>query len=144
MSDSVSAWPLHSFWWLGDLARVLLAASKITGNSTYREEGLRWCDAFVAKQLPIKTSTGKAAGYWDTGYHEVFIADTGTAVAALAVGWHMADTQRKEKYLDAMQKYHLFVTEGCIKAPTNPPVDPTGACPPGEIQDSSQASSFTS
>jgi hypothetical protein len=119
---------------------VLLAASKITGNSTYRAEGLRWCDAFVAKQLPINTSTGKAAGYWDTGYHEVFIADTGTAVAALAVGWHIADAPRKDKYLDAMQKYHLFVTEGCTKAPTNPPVDPSGACPPGETQDNDSKS----
>lgn len=114
---------------------MLLAASKITGNSSYLEEGLRWCDAFVAKQLPITTSTGKAAGYWDTGYREVFIADTGTAVAALAVGWHMAEAPRKDKYLAAMQKYHLFVTEGCKVAPTNPPVDPTGECPPGETAD---------
>jgi hypothetical protein len=121
---------LDSIFINGDLARVLLAASKITGNSTYKEEGLRWCDAFVAKQLPITTSTGKAAGYWDTGYHEVFIADTGTAVAALAVGWHMAEPARQEKYLAAMHKYHLFVTEGCKTAPTNPPVDPTGECPP--------------
>ena len=45
---------------------MLLAAAKITGNSTYKAEGLRWCDAFVAKQLPITTSTGKPAGYWDT------------------------------------------------------------------------------
>ena len=88
----------------GDLARVLLAAAKITGKREYQEEGLRWCDAFVAKQLPITTSTGKAAGYWDTGYKQVFIADTGTAVAALALGWHVAEPPRKAKYLEAMQK----------------------------------------
>jgi hypothetical protein len=35
----------------------------------------------VAAQLPITTSTGEPAGYWDTGYREIFIADTGTAVA---------------------------------------------------------------
>ena len=63
------------------------------------------------------------------GYSEVFIADTGTAVAALAVGWHMADPPRQAKYLEAMQKYHLFVTEGCKTAPTNPPVG-TAECPP--------------
>ena len=115
----------------GNLARVLFAAAKITGNSSYTAEGLRWCDTFVNLQLPITTSTGKPAGYWDTGYREVFIADTGTAVAALAVGYHMATpgSARRTKYISAMQKYKLFVTEGCITAPTNPDVGTT-VCPP--------------
>ena len=82
-----------------------MAAWKITGNETYKAEGLRWCDAFVAKQLPITTSTEKPAGYWDTGYEEIFIADTGTAVAALAVGYHLASAERQAMYLTAMQKY---------------------------------------
>ena len=114
----------------GNMARTLMAAWKITGNEIYKEEGLRWCDAFVAKQLPITTSTGKSAGYWDTGYREIFIADTGTAVAALAVGYHLAAADRQLKYLSAMEKYALFVNEGCDKPPTNPAKAAATSCPP--------------
>jgi hypothetical protein len=52
----------------GNLARVLLAAGKITGRVEYGAEGLQWCDAFVTVQQQIATSTGLPGGYWDTGY----------------------------------------------------------------------------
>ena len=110
----------------GNLARVLLASYKLTGNTTHLREGLRWCDTFVGIQLPLETSTGKAGGYWDTGYKEVYIADTGTAVAALAVCHSLAP---KPAYENALAKYTLFVTEGCKTAPPTPNVY-TNACPP--------------
>ena len=52
----------------GNLARVLLAAGKITGKSEYGAVGLQWCDAFVTVQQQLTTSTGLPGGYWDTGY----------------------------------------------------------------------------
>lgn len=117
----------------GNLARTLLATSKIirkpTKAAAYRAEGLRWCDAFVAAQLPITTSKGVAAGYWNTGYNEVYIADTGTAVVTLTLCVELQrDPIKLQRYATALAKYASFVTEGCISAPTNPPVGTT-ACP---------------
>merc|ERR1712023_603542 len=63
----------------GNLARVLLASHKIQNNATRLQEGLRWCDSFCNLQKNITTSRGTLGGYWDTGYSEVYIADTGTA-----------------------------------------------------------------
>lgn len=40
----------------------------------------------VALQYDAETSTGKAGGYWDTGYETIYIADTGTAVTVLVLG----------------------------------------------------------
>jgi hypothetical protein len=72
----------------GNLARVLLAAHTIfDNNATYLEAGLGWCDTLVKLQVRQATHDGRAdaAGWWDTGYNELFIADTGTAVTALAL-----------------------------------------------------------
>ena len=46
-----------------NLARVLLAAYKITGNADYVAVGLQWCDSVVKVQQSITTSTGKSGGY---------------------------------------------------------------------------------
>ena len=62
--------PTHIFV-NGNLARILLAAHKISPNKRYLAEGLRWCDSFVDLQIPITTSTGERAVVWDTGYNEV-------------------------------------------------------------------------
>eukprot|EP00041_Stephanoeca_diplocostata_P010367 m.165012 g.165012 ORF g.165012 m.165012 type:complete len:430 (-) comp18121_c0_seq3:329-1618(-) len=114
----------------GNLARVLLAAYKLNGNTTLLDEGLRWCDTFVSLQFPITTSEDQQGGYWDTGYKEVFIADTGTAVTTLAVCYSLTQSRaQKAAYADAMDKYTRFVTQGCVHAPTVPPVGTT-VCPP--------------
>jgi len=61
----------------GNMARVLLAAHTVTGNQTYLDEGLRWCDSFVRVKHTITTSSASplAAGsnhttgaWWNTGY----------------------------------------------------------------------------
>jgi len=39
------------------------------------------------------------------------------------------DAAKRQHYLDVLARYALFVTEGCITAPTNPNVG-TAACPP--------------
>jgi hypothetical protein len=51
-------------------------------------------------------------------------------VAALAVGYHLARAERQVTYLAAMEKYFLFVTEGCDKPPTNPAKAGATSCPP--------------
>ena len=52
-----------------NLARVLLASYKLTGNQDHLAEGLAWCDAFVAAQQIATTHDGsQQGGWWNTGY----------------------------------------------------------------------------
>jgi len=123
----------RSIFEYGNLARVLLSSYKINKNEVYLKTGLEWCDGFVAAQMPIMTASGEMGGYWDTGYREVFIADTGTAVAALALCQSLqADTSKAQGYLKAMTLYAKFVTGGCKQPPTKPEVGP--GCPPDTQQ----------
>lgn len=103
----------HHIFINGNLARVLLATHKITGNATFLKEGLRWCDKLVSIQYTLETSTGEIGGYWDTGYETIYIADTGTAVTNLVVGFHMSkDATQKASFLSALKRYANFVTKG--------------------------------
>lgn len=123
----------HHIFINGNMARVLLATYRINGNTTYLAEGLRWCDSLVSLQYGIETSTGELGGYWDTGYETIYIADTGTAVTNLVLGWHMSqDDEQKASYMDALERYARFVTSGCKKVPTlNSTSTPMGTkCPP--------------
>lgn len=57
--------PYHSSIFINsNLARVLLASYKLTGNKTHLSEGLRWCDSFVAAQVTATTHDGKDVGGW--------------------------------------------------------------------------------
>jgi len=126
----------RSIFEYGNLARVLLANYRITGDRTFLESGLRWCDEFASAQLPVKTPGGGAGGYWDTGYREIFIADTGTAVAALALCATLQhDATAVAAYKAAMERYALFVTKGCTTPPTKPNV--TGIVGPAGCPDAS-------
>eukprot|EP00040_Diaphanoeca_grandis_P018801 m.98954 g.98954 ORF g.98954 m.98954 type:complete len:417 (+) comp27116_c0_seq1:160-1410(+) len=121
----------RSIFEYGNLARVLLSASKITKNEAYLKTGLDWCDGFVEAQMTIVTADGDTGGYWDTGYREVFIADTGTAVAALTLCTSMqSDTSKVALYKEALLRYAIFVNGGCKQPPTKPDVGP--GCPPDD------------
>ena len=103
----------------GNLARTLLAAHKITTNSAYLNEALRWCDTFVEQQRPVTTARGEQAGYWaDAGATgNIYLADGGTAATALAVISRHADRVRQQRYRAAMERYSLFVRHGCREDP---------------------------
>ena len=84
----------------GNLARMLLAAGKITNNPRYTQEGLGWADTFCAQQRNMTSASGSPAGFWPL---EIYFADTGTAVTALAYAVHLADTPwRKARYSEAL------------------------------------------
>ena len=124
--------PTHIFI-NGNFARVLFATYKINGNETYLAEGLRWCDTLVSLQYRIETSKGEQGGYWDTGYKTIYIADTGTAVTNLVLGYHMSkDEGQKASFVEALGRYSRFVTGGCTTVPTlNSTTTPLGTtCPP--------------
>ena len=133
-NDSLS----ESIFINGNLARVLLAAHTIfDDDAAYLETGLGWCDTLVKLQVHQATHDGRAdaAGWWDTGYNELFIADTGTAVTALALCYDLtrADVvsdhrhaqrrrappqpERAAAYLDSMLRFADFVVNGTATTP---------------------------
>ena len=102
----------------GNLARVLLASYLITGNITHRNEALAWCDTFV--QLQHKQRSGKftgVAGWWDTGYSQLYIADTGTAVTTLALCYDVVQDDRRQVYMDRLTSFDVFVRSGTAEPP---------------------------
>lgn len=70
----------------GNLARMLLATSKLTGtsahmymctlsdcyvnvgNETYKTAALEWCDTFVSLQQITQSPSGITTGYWGAGF----------------------------------------------------------------------------
>jgi hypothetical protein len=101
----------------GNLARTLLAAGTLTGNCSYLDEGLAWCDTFCAQQKNDTSAAGSPAGYWPA---EVYFADTGTGVTALAYAVHLADTPwRKARYMEVLTRYACYVLEGSHNPPGN-------------------------
>jgi polygalacturonase len=110
----------------GNMARVLLAAHSVTGNRTYLDEGLRWCDSFVKLKHTIVTSSVSPLGmgsnhtggaWWDTGYGTIYFGDTGTAHQALALCAIKLPlgNERRAQYIMAMREYAAFVQGGCIQ-----------------------------
>lgn len=109
-----------------------MASYRIFGNITYLNEGLRWCDTLVGLQQDIETSSGLHGGWWDTGYHQIYIADTGTAVTALALCTKLTNsTTQRETFLTAMEKFQNFVLDGCKEAPAGG-AHGKGCPPPGQ------------
>jgi hypothetical protein len=118
----------HSIFINGNLARVLLGWSRLGGNATHREEGLRWCDSLVTEQVQIPTAVRPdlTGGYWGVGYPmsrpirdgELYLGDSGTAVTTLAqCVWESHDDDvRRSAYLGAMRRYDIFVRDGCPSA----------------------------
>jgi hypothetical protein len=105
----------------GDLARVLLASYRITGNRVYLDEAIRWCDGFCKQQEHTITSDGQPAGYWsDFGPGKnIYFGDAGTAATALCMGYRFVADQKKTVYLEALENMARFVMYGCEKDPQN-------------------------
>ena len=107
---------------------MLLASSTVLSNrpnaTLWRETGLQWCDTFVAMQQKIITQAASSSshhfgGYWDTGYNELYLADTGTAVTTLALCHQYAKSQlRKQEYVNALDRFDSFVTYGSTTVPS--------------------------
>jgi hypothetical protein len=106
-------------WVNGNLARVLLVGDKILGRPAYRTVALVWLDLLASRQQLTTTSTGLAAGFWGdrTGPGNLYLADTGTAMTAMALGYQVADRERQRNYLAAMERFVRFIQHGSKEDP---------------------------
>ena len=109
----------------GNLARVLLASYKLTTNPVHLNKGLAWCDALVKLQHTgeecITHDGAQPCGWWDTGYDELYLADTGTAVTTLALCYELG---RKPEHLAALNLFDAFVRQGVATTPRCTPLLP--------------------
>jgi hypothetical protein len=97
----------------GNLARTLLAGSELLKSGPKcLEEGLRWCDAFAAKQQPVVTSLGNEGGYWLSPVGAVDLSENSLAAVALARGLAVSDGNRRKVYRQALDRYAGFLLEG--------------------------------
>lgn len=110
----------------GNFARVLTCTYEITGEESYLAEAVSWCDYFISRAMPVKTSKGNdAVWWWDVGNNNLYLADTGTAVHALFKVFPYVDEERKQKYLDAFKKFYLLIAEGTDRDPMNRSQEPS-------------------
>ncbi|MCD4823270.1 MAG: hypothetical protein K8S55_01575 [Phycisphaerae bacterium] len=124
----------------GNFARVLICTYEITGEESYLAEAISWCDSFIDVANPVKTSKGNdAVWWWDTGTKNMYFADTGTALHALFKVFPYVDDDRKRKYLDALEKFYLLITEGTDRDPMDRGQDPS---PGWVITDGEDAGAF--
>ncbi len=77
--------------------RTLLALYEITGDGRYLEHVRRWARKLLDLQLP--------AGYWGTGYGDVYFADTGSALGLLINLYKFADAEERARIDAAMGRY---------------------------------------
>ena len=103
--------------------RTLMAGAKILDEPAYLEEALRWAD-YVCNSpsvlVPVVTGKGNDAialrtfADWSACIN---MADIGSVLFGVGVLCPWADDIRRARYLEVMEKYSLYVTEGCLEDP---------------------------
>ncbi|MGC9319803.1 MAG: hypothetical protein ACP5KN_17350, partial [Armatimonadota bacterium] len=85
--------------------RTLLALYEITGQRQYLQHVRRWAGKLLDLQKP--------AGYWGTGYGDVYFADTGSALGLLINFYKFATPQERARIDTALERYlHLLLVQG--------------------------------
>lgn len=91
----------------GYYMRTLVAGWEILGDRRYLETAEAYADRLLAKQSP--------KGYWATGYGNIYLADTGSALGLFAVLYKYAPPERQQRYLKAVERYAKAVqSDGLI------------------------------
>jgi hypothetical protein len=93
----------------GYYMRTLVAASRILKEPSYLETAVDYADQLLEKQSP--------RGYWGTGYGDIFLADTGSALGLFIVLDKHVSTERRQKYRSAVARFvQAIEKDGLINA----------------------------
>ena len=93
----------------GYYMRTLVAGYRIFGERRYLDAAVRYADLLLEKQSP--------RGYWATGYGNIYLADTGSALGLFAVLHRHVDETRRKRYRDAVSRYTAAIeADGLINA----------------------------
>lgn len=93
----------------GYYMRTLVAGYAVFGERRYLDVATRYADLLLAKQSP--------RGYWATGYGNIYLADTGSALGLFIVLNPHVDAARRQRYMGAMRRYATAIEkDGLISA----------------------------
>jgi hypothetical protein len=81
----------------GYYARTLAAGYRIFGERRYLDAAIAYGDRLLELQSP--------RGYWPTGYGDIYLADTGSALGLFITLYNDVDQERQQKYFNAVKKY---------------------------------------
>jgi hypothetical protein len=81
----------------GYYMRTLTAGYAIFGDRRCLETVIRYADLLLGRQTP--------RGYWGTGYGNIYLADTGSALGLFIALHRHVDPDRKTKYFEAVRRY---------------------------------------
>lgn len=81
----------------GYYMRALVAGSEIFGERRYLQTAEAYADKLLAKQSP--------KGYWATGYGNIYLADTGSALGLLAVLYKHVPPEKQREYFQSVERY---------------------------------------
>ncbi len=85
--------------------RTILALYEITGEERYLNHARAWVTKLLDAQKP--------AGYWGTGYGDVYFADTGSALGLLVNFYKFATPDERGRIDTALQRYFdLLLVKG--------------------------------
>ncbi len=96
----------------GYYGRTLVAGYKIFHDRRYLDAAVAYADKLLALQSP--------RGYWGTGYHDIYLADTGSALGLFIALYNDVGKDRRQKYVDAVTKYVTAIEKDGL-------INPSGA-----------------
>ena len=105
----------------GNMARVLICTYELTGKQEFLEEGLRYCKFLAEHAFPVTTSKGNQAYWWydQDRTKNLYLADTGTAMAALYKALPYLNKNDRALILSRLDGFFQLITEGTNSDPTN-------------------------
>jgi hypothetical protein len=96
----------------GYYMRTLVAGFATFGERRYLDAAIRYGDYLLAKQSP--------RGYWGTGYGNIYLADTGSALGLFISLNRHVDQDRRKKYFEAIRRYVKAIEDDGL-------INPSGA-----------------
>jgi len=96
----------------GYYMRTLVAGYEIFGERRYLDTAIAYADTLLRYQSD--------RGYWGTGYGNIYLADTGSAIALFTVLYKHVDEARRKQYFESILKYVTAIEKDGL-------INPSGA-----------------
>ena len=103
---------VSSIFITGYYMRTLVAGHEIFGEKKYLSTAIAYADTLLKYQSD--------RGYWGTGYGNIYLADTGSAIALFTVLYKHVDEGKRAQYFDSISRYVTAIEKDSL-------INPSGA-----------------
>ena len=103
---------VSSIFITGYYMRTLVAGYEIFGEKKYLSTAIAYADTLLKYQSD--------RGYWGTGYGNIYLADTGSAIALFTVLYKHVDEGKRAQYFDSISRYVTAIEKDSL-------INPSGA-----------------